>query len=96
MADLMTRVADLRRPPLLVRAARAGLAEYNRTRDLRRVMRTAETPDPDHALPAILAEEGRVEEARRAGDACYSFARHIDLLIAMMAEARLLPGHGAA
>lgn len=91
MADLVTLVAEMRRPRLLVRAARAGQAEYDRTRDLRRVMRLAEAPAPDRALPALLAEEERIEATRRAGDASYSFVRHIELLIAMMAEARLLP-----
>ncbi|WP_413872397.1 DUF6477 family protein [Albidovulum sp.] len=96
MPDLLSLVTDLRRPRLLVRAARAGLADYSRSRDLGRVMRTAEAPGPDRALTALLAEEERVEATRRAGDASYSFVRHIDLLIAMMAETRLLPRPGAA
>ncbi len=96
MSDPVTLVAELRRPRLLVRAARAGLADYSRRRDLGRVMRTAEAPGPDRALSALLAEEGRIEATRRAGDASYSFVRHIELLIAMMAEARLLPRPDAA
>jgi hypothetical protein len=96
MTDLMTLVTGLRRPRLLVRAARAGLADYNRARDLGRVMRAAGAPAPDRALRVLLAEEERVEAIRQAGDASYSFARHIELLIAMMAEARLLPRQGAA
>ncbi len=96
MPDLMSLVSDLRRPRLLVRAARAGLADRRRSRDLGRVMRTDEALGPDHALSALLAEEERVEATRRAGDASYSFVRHIELLIAMMAEARLLPRPGAA
>lgn len=96
MTDLMTLVRDLRRPRLLVRAARAGLTEYSRARDLRRLMRVSQAPAPERALSELLAEEERVEATRRAGDASYSFVRHIELLIAMMAEVRLLPRPGAA
>ena len=95
MSDLLSVVSELRRPRLLIRAARAGLAEYNRNRDLKRLMRTAEAPTPDRALSALMAEEERIEATRQAGDASYSFLRHIDVLIAMMAEARLLPRVGS-
>lgn len=96
MSDLLSVVSDLRRPRLLIRAARAGLAEYNRNRDLTRLMRIAEAPAPDRALSALMAEEERIEATRRSGDASYSFLRHIEVLIAMMAEARLLPRPGRA
>ena len=96
MTDLFHLVSELRRPELLVRAARAGLIDYNRKRDLKRLMRTAEAPSPDHAVAALLAEEERLDDIRRKGDATYSFARHIEVLIAMMAEASLLPGRVAA
>ena len=95
MSDLLSVVSELRRHRLLIRAARAGLAEYNRNRDLKRLMRTAEAPTPDRALSALMAEEERIEATRQAGDASYSFLRHIDVLIAMMAEARLLPRVGS-
>jgi hypothetical protein len=91
MTDLLQLVCDLKRPRLLIRAARAGLVDYNRKRDLKRLMRTSEAPSPGRAVAALLAEEERLEDIRRRGDATYSFARHIDVLIAMMAEARLLP-----
>ena len=41
MSDIHTLLAELKRPRLLIRAARLGLAQYNRTRDLRRLMRSA-------------------------------------------------------
>lgn len=88
---LAALVTGLRRPALLIRAARAGLLEYNRSRDLKRLMRLPHPPAPEHALGALLAEEAALEETRKAGDARYSVARHIEVLIAMMAEVRLLP-----
>ena len=91
MTDLFSLVSDLRRPRLLIRAARAGLADYNRARDLKRLTRADSAPSPDRAVTWLIAEEERLEETRRQGDAGYSLSRHIEILIAMMAEARLLP-----
>lgn len=84
-------LSRLRRPKLLIRAARFGLAEYNRERDLRRVMRAPAAPAPANAVPRLMEEEARLEEIRKSGGAAYSPARHVEVLIALMAEARLLP-----
>lgn len=92
MNDFRTMLANLRRPRLLVRAARHGLQDYRRDRDLRRLIAPAPGVTPDVALAHLLDEEARVENTRRAGDASYSIARHVELLIAMMAESRLIAG----
>jgi hypothetical protein len=94
MSDLLSAVAELRRPRMLIRAAHHGLDDYSRTRDLGRVMRSATLPTPGRAVAQLLDEEGRVEEHRKSGDASYSIARHIDLLVAMIAEARLMSQGG--
>jgi hypothetical protein len=39
----------------------------------------------------LLSEEAEIEGNRQTGSACYNVARHIEVLIALMAEARLLP-----
>lgn len=90
MTDLTNALKDLRRPRLLIRAARHGLTEYRRERDLLRLIRGASLPSPDRALGTLLAEEADIEATRRAGDARYSVTRHVELLIAMMGELRLL------
>jgi hypothetical protein len=95
MTDVMTLLASLRRPRLLIRAARFGLADYNRDRDLMRLMRLPATPSPARAVDGLIAEEARLEAIRLAGEASYSVARHVEVLIALMAEARLLPRPGA-
>ena len=89
MTDFRALLADLRRPQLLIRAARCGLADYRRDRDLRRILDS--NPSPDRAVRRLLTEEEALEATRCAGDAGYSVARHIDVLIALMAEVRLLP-----
>lgn len=96
MTHLNTALSALRRPRLLIRAARFGLTEYNRDRDLRRLIRSDSVPSPVKALGWLLEEEARLDDTRRAQDAGYSPARHIEVLIALMAEARLLPARTTA
>tara|TARA_R110001583_G_scaffold169768_1_gene322910 strand:+ start:309157 stop:309471 length:315 start_codon:yes stop_codon:yes gene_type:complete len=91
MNDVTTLLNTLRRPRLLIRAARFGLNDYNRNRDLKRVMRTANAPSPARAVSSLIEEEAKIEETRRSGDAAYNVTRHVEVLIALMGEARLLP-----
>ena len=91
MTDFLGVLNTLRRPRLLIRAARFGLRDYNRERDLRRLVRSETLPTPVSAIPALIAEESRLEAIRRARDASYSPARHVALLVALIAEIRLVP-----
>ena len=95
MSDISTILANLRRPRLLIRAARHGIQDYRRERDLRRLINAVSPPSPEAALARLRDAEEHAEETRRSGDAGYSIARHVDLLIAMMAELRLLRNHAA-
>lgn len=90
MSDQIEQMANLRRPKLLIRAARFGQRDYNRSRDLRRLLAAPEAPHPEEALRVLMEAEEQLEDARRQGSAAYSFLRHIEVLIAMMAEARML------
>lgn len=91
MIDLIRQISTLRRPRLLIRAARIGVGEYQRERDLCRLIGSAKTPSPESAVATLLTEEGQLEETRKRGDATYSPMRHVEVLIAIIAEARLLP-----
>ncbi|PRY95180.1 hypothetical protein BCF33_0794 [Hasllibacter halocynthiae] len=92
MIDLHTRLQMLERPALLVRTARHGLERYRRPRDLRRALRQRgePLPGPAAAVMALLEREKGLERARVAGDPRYTHARHIEVLIALMGESRLL------
>jgi hypothetical protein len=91
MNDARSLLSDLRRPRMLIRAARLGLADYRRERDLRRLISTG-TPDrPDQVVPRLLDEEARLEGDRCDGEVSYSLTRHVEVLIALMAEVQLLP-----
>lgn len=91
MTDFRTLLADLRRPRLLIRAARFGVADYRRDRDLKRLINASTRARPEAAIPQLISTEEQMEETRRAGDAGYSVSRHIEVLIALIAEVRLLP-----
>ena len=91
MNELAEMLSRTHRPRLLIRAARFGLAEYVRERDLKRIMRVASPPSPTQAVSRLMATEAEIEDTRRTGGADYSATRHVDVLIALMAEASLLP-----
>lgn len=88
LPDVPQGVSDRRRPRLLLGAARHGLSLYRRDRDLPRILSRHLDKAP---LDALTEMEANIEQARRNGSATYSFARHIDILIALLAEQRLAP-----
>jgi hypothetical protein len=92
MTDFRTILANLRRPRLLIRAARHGVQDYRRERDLSRLLTSpgCSAPGPEVALTRLLDQEEQMELFRKSGGAGYSIARHVELLIALMAEARFL------
>ncbi len=90
MQDILSRVEGLKRPPLLVRAARFGLDDYNREGQLPRLLRTLAPPRAGAAILSLLDIEADLDERRRDQSADYSVARHVEVIIALMAEARLL------
>lgn len=81
-------LAEIRRPRLLIRAARFGVDDYERSRDLKRILRSETTPAPGRAIARLVEMEAGQEAARQAGDASYSISTHLEILIALMAEAR--------
>ena len=91
MTDFMKILSNVRRPRLLIRAARFGVPDYERGRDLKRVINSPDTPSPARAMSCLMTEEARLEDIRKTGDATYSVARHVEVLIALMAEVQLLP-----
>ncbi|MEM7752450.1 MAG: DUF6477 family protein [Pseudomonadota bacterium] len=96
MPSHLSRLSALTRPRILVRAARLGTAEFNRERILRRVIEGECVPAPGQAFDQLFEREATMDEARRAGGAAYSPARHVELLSALICEARLAEARIAA
>jgi len=90
MMTMTDTLSCIRRPRLLIRAARHGVEDYNRNRDLKRILRGDSLPGPAAALTRLIDLEAAQEETRASGQASYSVARHLEILIALMGEARLL------
>jgi len=91
MTDFANALAGLRRPKILIRAARAGVVEYRRDRDLQRLVRDGKGAPPREAMTPLLAEENRLETNRTLGGATYNLQRHVAVLTAILAEARMRP-----
>lgn len=89
MINTQTILSSLKRPKILINAARLGMADYNRDADLRFIVKTSTTPDHDAAIETLLARENELESNRKDGNAGYSVHEHIRVLAALLAEARL-------
>lgn len=88
MSDYSNILSDLRRPGLLMRAVRFGLADYSRGRLLKRLVPGESLTE--RIVPRLIEAEARLEEIRRSGDASYSVSDHVEVLVALIAEARLM------
>ncbi|TFL18196.1 DUF6477 family protein [Jannaschia formosa] len=88
MCRITKEINSMRRPGLLIEAAGHGTALYERRRDLRRMLRVAIPSTARAALEKLLPIEADLEKRRREGATSYSLTRHVDILTALLAEAR--------
>jgi hypothetical protein len=90
MLDLETRIAGLKRPILLARAARFGLDEYRRDVHLHRILGAGHLPRHAEAIMRLLDIEAsyNLQRTDRSGE--YRIAQHVDVLIAIAGEAQLM------
>ena len=88
MQDIRSQLARLHRPALLVRAARIGLRKYARDAALARLFGPGPLPSTRRALARLLEMEAALDEDRRTRAAEYRAAEHVEVLIAVMGEAR--------
>lgn len=95
LLNALAELTALRRPRLMLRTARFGTMDYLRETDLRRILRLPATPAPGvQTLRQLMDLEARHEALRtrpphEIGNP-WRAARHIEVLIALIAEARLL------
>lgn len=90
MQDILSMLNALHRPRLLMRAARIGAEEYRRSVHLPRVLGYGKLPRSGKAILKLMEIEAALNTQRQEGDAGYSLISHIDVLIAMVGEAREL------
>ncbi|MEM6375308.1 MAG: DUF6477 family protein [Pseudomonadota bacterium] len=90
MTDLLTQLNTLKRPRLLINAARLGISDYRRDAHLTRHLGNEAPDNAKEALRQLMAIEHDLNQERETQAASYSVARHVEIMIAMMNEARLL------
>jgi hypothetical protein len=92
MQDILTRLNSLHRPSLLMRAARIGSERYRRASHLRRLLGCTTLPRSGPALMHLIEIEAELNDQRKMADASYCLVRHVEVVIAMIGEARVLRG----
>ena len=92
MQDLMSMLQNMRRPRLLMRAARIGAQDYHRDVHLPRLLGYGNLPRHGAALMRLIELETVLNEQRQTDQSAYCLLRHIDLLIAIVGESRILRG----
>ena len=90
MLDIKTRLAALKRPVLLARAAGFGADDYRRHVHLKRLLHCHAMPKPADAIMQLLDLEAETNAWREAKSGNYSAAQHVEILIALSGEARLM------
>ena len=85
MEHIHSRFSKMRRPRLLISAARFGLADYDREAGLSRLLGRSPVPGR-HYLEALMSLEEELEADRVAEAAQYSVARHVEVMIALLSE----------
>jgi len=89
MQDIMSFLTNLHRPRLLIRAARIGVIDYNREPLLRRFLGVGSLPRSGQALMRLIEIESELNDQRIEKNAGYSVIRHVEVMIALMGEARI-------
>lgn len=90
MQDILSMLNALHRPRLLIRAARIGAEDYRRAAHLPRLLGYGQLPRHGAALLRLMEIESDLNTQRLGEDSSYSLLRHIDVLIAIVGESRIL------
>ncbi|PJE25670.1 hypothetical protein SAMN06297129_2555 [Pseudooceanicola antarcticus] len=90
MQDIHAMLGQLKRPKLLVGAARQLAEDYQRERHLPPLLGQPAPRRHGAAALDLLEREAELDDQRRIGAGTYSPQRHIRLLAALIGEARLV------
>ena len=86
MQKYIVRLSKLRRPRLLMWAARIGAQEFQRQSQLPRILRNKNLTDEEQVVSELIDIECEIEERRVSGNLDYSISQHVDILTALLAE----------
>lgn len=88
MQDIHTRLRQIKRPSLLIKAAQMGNTGYRRAAHLQRLLGEVPASHTAALLPLIELEQTH-NDKRKSRDPSYSITDHLRALIALQAEAAL-------
>ena len=88
--DLITQLETVKRPSLLMRAARHGRNLYDRKRDLARILPQQASTLQCDIVKSLMIIEDEHEKKRHQNDAAYFVTEHVECLSALLAESVLL------
>jgi hypothetical protein len=71
-----------------MRAARIRAMDYRRTAHLPRLLGYGQMPKHSDAILRLIEIEGFLNALHKAGQSAYNLLRHIDVMIAIVEEAR--------
>lgn len=71
-----------------MRAAQIGVAEYKRVAHLPRLLGYGRMPKQSEAILKLIEIEKNLKALRKAGESADNLLRHIDVMIAIVGEAR--------
>lgn len=86
MSEIHTQLPSLRRPRVLVRAAKDAALRYDRSKYLNKLGAGSPATTEHGFLAWLIAEETALESARKTRQQAYDPAAHILTLSAVMAE----------
>lgn len=90
MQDILSQLAQVRRPSLLMRAARIGAQDFQREVHLPRVLGAATPTRHGPALMQLMEIETVINEQRLNEGSSYNLLQHVEVMIALVAEAHAL------
>ena len=90
MTEILRQLDALRRPAILMGAARIGAEDCRREPHLRRVFGQRHLPHLIEGLRQLISIEQDLNTKRTRGDFGYHPGDHVEVLIALMGEAKLL------
>ena len=90
MHDIFSQLKLMKRPKLLIRAAKFAVGDYKRGKHLKQVFPGAPLSDDQIILASLFNLEAEIDSGRKAGRADYSVSHHVNVLAAIMAEAQML------
>lgn len=87
MHHSQAQLNTLQRPKLLIRAARAAIADFRWGRDLEGKKMQAGGAKLQQLFDTLMEDERHLNAERVAGDAAYNVRKHIRILTALMVVA---------